>query len=53
MKNKYIDIILEYAKNNNISPAMAYKDLVLNDKDKCLQYSEAIEIIYKGNIYVK
>ena len=32
---------------------MAYKDLVLNNKDKCLQYSEAIEIIYKGNIYVK
>ena len=50
MKNKYIDIILEYAKNNNISPAMAYKDLVLNNKDNCLQYSEAIEVIYKNNI---
>lgn len=50
MKNKYIDIIIEYAKNNNISPAMAYKDLVLKDKDKCLQYSEAIEVIYKNNI---
>ena len=41
MNNKYIDIILKYAKNNNISPAMAYKDLVLKDKDECLQYSEA------------
>lgn len=27
---------------------MAYKDLVLNDKDNCLQYSEAIEIIYNN-----
>ena len=46
MNNYYINKILEYSKNNNISKAMAYMHLVLVNKEDCLQYSDAIEIIY-------
>ena len=49
--NKYIDILLDYAKEHNKSPAMAYMDLVLKNKNKCLQYSKAVEIIYKEKLY--
>lgn len=50
MSDTYINIILDYARQNNKSPAMAYMDLVLADKEHCLQYSEALEIIYTQNI---